>query len=262
MGLIESFTGNFFILNGSLLLTVAGLAVYWFGIFYNKMSPAEVDKNDHYTSGTLFILQYVAFSLFIYAILKFVLISHFPQAFVDALINLYYLGYGVLAITMAVLLLGLSQVLNFSRNIEMKFTEVGPDVFSITYLYSIFAIVTTFFLIDQEIKKTHTWIAIAIFFVAFISMSGYAILEGLRRVPFNKVTIEMEGNNESGEPIEGTILKDGAYVHLFLDNRCIKKINRDSIHCINVHRFQYYEIKTLADIRLHTVRVRRLLRRI
>ncbi|MFA0822450.1 MAG: hypothetical protein ACC612_06115 [Methanomethylovorans sp.] len=255
MGLIESLTGNFFILNASLLLTVMGLVVYWFGIFYNKMSSAEVDKTDHYTNGALFLLQHVVFPIFVYLMLKQFMdeLHEYLPGLYDKLIDLISASHlWILALILGYIFLQLSDLFESYKKLSMSFNDKQKNSLLIRHACSILIVCIAAFATRQRIIDSNTPDAIAIIFSTFIIMTAFAILEGLSNLPFRVVTIETDAD---GPEIGGTVLKDGAYVHLFTGDKKIKKINKDSIRCINVHRYQYYEIRTVSyRIGLHNVR--------
>ncbi|MDW7731191.1 MAG: hypothetical protein SCH66_02045 [Methanolobus sp.] len=237
---------NFSIVDYSLVLTILGLLVYWFGMFHQKTSASKSDREDIYYSGALFFAMYIVLPISIYGTL------YIYSPFLKNLIELIdSFSIWISAFLAAIYVMYFNKCLScFVNNLPYFKEEKSLSSFSFPFLISLIFSWVLIFVAASSITNTLThplnmksiFNSTVLLMADFIIMSMIAVLVGLEQVGFKKVIILTKGKSVK----KGFILKQDKYVRVLTDSRVIN-IDNESIYSISECGFYRYDLTSILN---------------
>jgi hypothetical protein len=218
---------NYELLDYSLIITILGVSIYWFGMLFTKNSSYKVDKKDDYFYGTLFVMQYIflpiaAFNLFRYYLLKDDILPHISTAAIHYASIAYLISLFILLI---ILIHVAHSVIKLSFGLKNR-KIISYIVYELIPLLCCFIIVpvtyrSLFFSTHYELPFTDDYLFN--FLLSLIVLSAISMIVGFGHAKFSSVTVITKTGSRVGK-----LWKHDDYLHLIVNDKKIK-INNDSI---------------------------------
>lgn len=232
------------LLDYSLFLTILGVLIYCCGMFYHKSSPFIASKDEIYTSGTLFFIQYIGLPVVVYSVLyvylrNYIFYQNIIVSIADfSMILMMFFGL-VFTYYFAICIDSFGKdVSHFAEGLPVyKHSFVGLLTTGVCYTVVFIAssVITVAIIGDIADNSKLIFYPVVILLLSLVLVCMAAIFDGLLSSQFRSASVITKNNSIKN----GIILKHGNYLRLLSAGKIIR-INDDCIYTIEENNVPYY----------------------